>query len=57
VVVSSLKDAKSVEDFIIEWRKHFMAKVDPHHIRPAGGWIIPLSVGEKWVLVRTKTAE
>lgn len=35
VVVQSLKDPKSVEEFIIDWRKHFIATVNPQHM-PTG---------------------
>eukprot|EP00571_Detonula_confervacea_P012576 CAMPEP_0172311160 /NCGR_PEP_ID=MMETSP1058-20130122/13996_1 /TAXON_ID=83371 /ORGANISM="Detonula confervacea, Strain CCMP 353" /LENGTH=399 /DNA_ID=CAMNT_0013024249 /DNA_START=94 /DNA_END=1290 /DNA_ORIENTATION=+ len=38
VVVQSLKDAKSVEEFIIDWRKHFIATVNPQHMPT--GWRI-----------------
>lgn len=36
VVVRSLKDAKAIEEFIIDWRKHFMSTVSPRHM--PNGW-------------------
>jgi len=35
VVVKSLKDAKDTEKFIVGWREHFVATVDPQHM-PTG---------------------
>jgi len=35
LVVRSLKDAKSTEEFIVGWRKHFVATVNPQHM-PTG---------------------
>eukprot|EP00579_Thalassiosira_antarctica_P024426 CAMPEP_0201988490 /NCGR_PEP_ID=MMETSP0904-20121228/92356_1 /ASSEMBLY_ACC=CAM_ASM_000553 /TAXON_ID=420261 /ORGANISM="Thalassiosira antarctica, Strain CCMP982" /LENGTH=459 /DNA_ID=CAMNT_0048542665 /DNA_START=63 /DNA_END=1440 /DNA_ORIENTATION=+ len=38
VVVRSLKGAQGIEEFIIDWRKHFIAMVNPQHMPT--GWRI-----------------
>jgi len=45
VVVSSLKDAKSIEDFIIDWRKYFISTFNPR--RMPTGWRVdnPVACG------------
>ncbi|KAL7529665.1 hypothetical protein ACHAXR_003085 [Thalassiosira sp. AJA248-18] len=38
VVVRSLKGAKDIEEFIIEWRQHFLSTVNPQHMPK--GWSV-----------------
>ncbi|KAL7551015.1 hypothetical protein ACHAWF_014225 [Thalassiosira exigua] len=35
LVVRSLEDARAIEEFIVDWRKHFLAVANPRHM-PAG---------------------
>ena len=52
VVVRSLNDdRKKIEEFIIDWRKHFMTVVDPKHMPT--GWRVdnPVAKGSSFVLL------
>lgn len=47
VVVRLLKDAKSIEDFIIDWRKYFISTFNPRHMPT--GWRVdnPVACGTR----------
>lgn len=52
VVVRSLKnDREKIEEFIVDWRKHFIAIVDPQHMPT--GWRVdnPVAKGSSFVLL------
>jgi hypothetical protein len=52
VVVRSLnQDPKKIEEFIVEWRKHFIATVNPKHMPT--GWSVdnPVAKGSSFVLL------
>ncbi len=52
VVVRSLNgDKEKIEEFIVEWRKHFIATVDPNHMLT--GWRVdnPVAKGSSFVLL------
>ena len=52
VVVRSLNDdRKKIEEFIIDWRKHFMTVVDPKYMPTGWGVDNPVAKGSSFVLL------